>query len=403
MKNAIFFALPILVAIALAVLLLSPTTTQNIATLIPQRKQPELLFHEVRIAEITLGKKIWTIEAQQAALDNNQINFLNSETTFFKEATPTILIKSPTALLKMKTREFEINEPRCQLLEKPQGTISAQFLTWTKDHKLTLKGDVIFTSGSSILKGKTGEYWSEKQEGQLTEASLTRKIEGILINLIAPVIEYNSKGIHAFPTVKIKRGSTTLTAKEAFVIGDNVRLSQNIELVHEDIKAVSKQLSYVSQPQKALLKGDCRIKKGTTSILGETITIWLKEKRIQALGTDAKPVKLSRGPTILTAKEALLIGDDLKVSQNVKLVYEDINASANRANYLAQEQKIILNGNCKAQKGTDLLAGETIIIWLKDKRIETSGTKGSINKDKTGPTQNIRTKVRMSSEILFKH
>ncbi|MEN8199426.1 MAG: lipopolysaccharide transport periplasmic protein LptA [Thermodesulfobacteriota bacterium] len=67
----------------------------------------------------------------------------------------------------------------------------------------------------------------------------------------------------------------------------------------------------------------------------------------------------------------------LKCIGNVEITKGEWLGTGREMNYLAQERKVVLNGNAKAWQDTNLVTGDTIIYYLDEGRSEVVAGKGS--------------------------
>ncbi|MFH1429010.1 MAG: LptA/OstA family protein [Candidatus Margulisiibacteriota bacterium] len=389
-------------------------------------KAPDVIFHEVSISEIYLGTKIWQIVAEQALLDNKVSSFINSELVFFKDKKPSLSIKSPRAQLDMAKRSILIWEANSSFLNNPTANLISKTLFWDNRQKtLTARQDVRFKTqeyfleseealfvqltgeliargkvrvktGQVSFSGKSGTYLIKQKKVALSDATVMINSD---IYLQADNIETDTRQIIAYPevvvsyekgiraradkavytipqnigvlegNVKITRKKTVITGKKVYIDNKTIKIPGRVKIFKPDFTIIADTAEYISDRESAVLSGNCRLQQNNGSI---------------------------------TCREMRLSGNVLALSGMVSLKKEDITAAADSAEYYPDIQKIILNGNSIVQKGPDQVSSEQIIVWLKTKKVLT--TKGSPNEttDSQPADKEKRTKVKISSEILFK-
>jgi len=113
-------------------------------------------------------------------------------------------------------------------------------------------------------------------------------------------------------------------------------------------------------------------------------------------------VTITKGPTTLQSEKMKIGARVIKTLSPTRLSHEDIRARANQVQYFPKLQKVILSGASEVKKGADVIRSETIVISLKDKKITTHTQPQPPTGTPTKTVQQKRTRVKISSEILFK-
>ncbi|MFC1477894.1 LptA/OstA family protein [Candidatus Margulisiibacteriota bacterium] len=425
MKKLLFILIALLLLASIYWFFNASIKYDQISSGVSRPKAPDVIFHEVRISEIYLGEKIWQIEAEKAILDDKISSFLNSKLVFFKDKKPSISIKSPRAQLDMAKRSIRIWQADSDFLTMPTANLTSKTLFWdnrektltarqdvrlkTLDYQLESKealfvqstdeliarGQVKVKTGQVRFSGRTCTYQMKQKKVTLSDSTARINRD---IYLKADNIETDTRQIIAYPevllsyekgirgradkavyiipqnygvlegSVKITRGKTAITGKKVYIDQESVRIPGRVQLARPDFTILADTAEYNPDKESAVLSGNCRFRQ-------------------------------NKG--FINSREMHLSGNVLALSGMVKLEKEDMKATAESAIYYPDTQKIILNGNSRVQKADDLVSSEQIIVWLKTKKVLT--TKGSAGDDPSKqPDEKKRTKVKISSEILFK-
>lgn len=86
-------------------------------------------------------------------------------------------------------------------------------------------------------------------------------------------------------------------------------------------------------------------------------------------------VKMTYKNVVMTCDRIIVDGEEeiLYAKDNIVCLFEDIKGTAKNAVFYSIEEKIVLSGNTVVQQGSDFVRGEEITIYLKNKKIISTG------------------------------
>jgi lipopolysaccharide export system protein LptA len=390
-----------------------------------QLKAPDLVFYEVSISEIKLGQKLWKINASKAWLEKDVTVFLNADITFYKNTKATLTIKAPRANLNMASRDILVWQPQCRFLTSPNAELSAQSLSWTSRQQSLSATDYVLLKTKDQSLQSDSLIFADNDQKVLAEGNvLIRNKYGIL------------KGTTC--TYLLADDSILLSSGQA-VLTDNTRISaETIEAgpgrflaypdvlftyLKQNITGRADRAEYFTSDSKGLLSGKVKLTNGKSQIKSASLEITPGAIRsaspVQLLRSDydlagdsaeynsARDTALLRGNCKLVHGNETMTGgwmffspELINISVNVSLKKEELRASADSAQYLPLTDKVVLSGSGQIWKGTDYLQSDEITVLLKTKKISTR--QKVTDKVPAGKMPNGRSKVRISSEILFR-
>lgn len=294
-----------------------------------QEKKADLIFKKVTVEEVVNGVKYWELEADTGMLNKNAgiAALQNVEGTFFNKGKPVLRFSSPAALWEKDKKEIYLDNPVGYDLAAA-GKIN-QLLSSIKTGKLS------FFSFPKEYKQGLGYWFKAKNlRWRLADQKLLCQ-GGIMLNkgdasayaeTLSGDVEFKKMTLSGSPKIVIAPAGSvplTLEAESFSVTGaqDIFTANGNPRISWQDARVTAKAVQYYQQKKK------------------------------------------------------------LKLKDEVRIAYRDINAWGDTADYFTDEQNIILFGNSRAEQGTNKLTSDRVMVSLKDQKISLVGkSKLVINK-----------------------
>lgn len=294
-------------------------------TLKEQEKKADVSFKDVIFEEISAGNKYWDLLAQSAMLNKStQVAALKkAKGTFYKKGKAVLLFRSPAALWKMREKEI--------LLDKPLGY------------------DIL----------------------------LEPKINQLLSKIANPQVS-----AFFFPLKYSKGTAFWFYANNlSWKLADQKLLCQgSIVLNKGEVAGFCDELESDVAFEKAVMRGNPYIvispdRSSPISLEAQVFEVLSRQDMILASGA----------PKVVW-ESAMITCDNIQYRQDVKLlnlfgkvkiVYNDIVANGQSADYNIQKSWVVLEGNASAVQGANHLTGEKVKVDLKNKKVSVMG-KGKV-------------------------
>lgn len=122
------------------------------------------------------------------------------------------------------------------------------------------------------------------------------------------------------------------------------------------IHITASQLQVDDKAHQAVFKGDVKAKQDQVTLYGDKLTVFYKK--------NSQNRRIKR----------ILVEGDVKIVQGARV------ATAQKATFFQQQEKVLLEEQAKVHQGTDEVAGERIELYLDEGRSEVkSPQKGRVN------------------------
>jgi len=290
-------------------------------TLKEQEKRADLSFKDVTFEEVVAGVKYWQLQADTAMVNKSTgiATLKDANGSFFKKGKPVLLFRSPAALWDMKKKEI--------ILDKPLGydvNLERQISNLIK----TLKSPRLSVFNLPKLYDQGLGYWF--QANNLSWKLADQKLlctGGIVLNK-GEVTGYSDR-----LEGDVALESIVLEGKPKIVVTPSKTTPITLEAAVFEIASIENTISARGNPrifwEEAVISAD-------------------KLKYLQA-------------------------DEVLKLTDNVRVSYKDIQATGRSADYFTEENRIILQGDARAIQGENKLRGEKVVVSLKDKKISVMG------------------------------
>jgi len=291
------------------------------ATLKEQEKVADLAFKDVSFEEVFEGVKYWQLNSKTATINKStELATLRTvKGTFYKSGQPVLKFISPAALWQMGEKEI--------LLDQAIGyDVSLE----NKIDQLTKKKANPFASLFSLPREyKNGQgYWFEAKNLNWKLANQKLFCNGGIV---------------------LNKGEVSGIADqlEADVALEKIKLSGHpkITISPKGLSPVTleaESFEVISSQDLIIATGNPRVAWNDAQINAQEIRYRQKEKEIS-------------------------------FSQDVKVLFRDIIASGNLANYQTNDEKIILEGAARAMQADNQLTGEKVMVSLRDNKISVVG------------------------------
>lgn len=290
-------------------------------TLKEQERRPDLSFKDVTFAEIVEGKKFWELKASSAWVNKSTgiATLQKSKGTFYKEGKEVLRFVSPAALWDMKQKEIYLDKPLgydIVLEPKIESLIAA-----LKKENLS-----VFNLPREYQKEKN--YWFKAN-------NLSWKVADQLLLCTGGIL--------------LNKGEVT---------GYSQKLKSDVAL------------------EKVTLEGNPKI----IIVPAQTYPITLEADLFEIVSPEDL-IEASGSPRVFWGEARVVSGilkylqreKKLMLTQGTKINYRDILAWGDSAEYLVEEEKIILEGNASALQQDNKLSGDKVLISLKDQKISLIG------------------------------
>lgn len=166
--------------------------------------------------------------------------------------------------------------------------------------------------------------------------------------------------------------------EQIFDIKKNIlHLKNNVRITYKEYIISGAEAIYDKEENKMKIKGKVSLIQDKTKLYSNNLTISLADEKIFAEGKvsfiDEKD-----------GKKLHLVSDELSVSEkekdkkivaknNVQISYEDISGFCNIAEIYPDKEEAILSGSAKAKINKSQISANTLILFLKDKKIKAEG------------------------------
>ena len=294
-------------------------------TLQEQKHKADLFFKGMSFSETENGIKYWEFHSMTSDInkDTKLATMHDVDGLFYKGSKPTLKIVAPQAEWKMDKKEIYLYEPigydikhesklinHIKELEKTPQIFSLFNLSsnyqaeselgyWFKAHNLNwsfAEKMIVCDKGITLTKGDVVVF-SQKLKGDvgLEKVNLTGSPKAMIfgrdgrnLTIEATTLDIDSPNdmVYAKGNVRLKRGNATITCDSASYNQREgiVTLFKNVYMVFEDIKAWGEKGSYSVQNESALLTGNAKALRGKSTLLGDRVTIFIKDGRIAVEG-----------------------------------------------------------------------------------------------------------------------
>ncbi|HWR56105.1 MAG TPA: LptA/OstA family protein [Negativicutes bacterium] len=167
--------------------------------------------------------------------------------------------------------------------------LSADTIQYNNNLKLVqATGNVVITQEAITLTGATAEY---RQDTNLAVVSGGIVLTNDTIRLTGATVEYDTAtgvgAVNGQPRMEDKEGAWLTGEKVDFFTGeDRAVVTGGVHIVHpgRQIDAVADNAIYYGKDRKVLLTGNARAVQEGNTLTGDTLTVYLSDKTMNAQG-----------------------------------------------------------------------------------------------------------------------